>query len=64
MNDYTARATRDGRWWVVQCVEEPNAITQVARVNQVEEYLRESLAFVTGHTKDQIGSIQVVVWNQ
>lgn len=39
MIDYTATAKREGRWWVVQCVEEPNAITQVARLDQVDEYL-------------------------
>lgn len=61
MTDYTATATREGRWWVVQCVEEPNAITQVARLDQVDEYLREALAFVTGTTDDdQIGTIRVI----
>lgn len=60
MTDYTATAKREGRWWVVQCVEEPNAITQVARLNQVDEYLRESLAFVTGTTEEAIGAIRVI----
>lgn len=46
MKEYTSTATRDGRWWVVQCDQVPQALSQVARLDQVEAIHREAIAFV------------------
>lgn len=45
---FTATARRDGRWWVVQCVEHPGAISQVTRLDQAADVHREAIAFVAG----------------
>ena len=41
-----ATARKDGRWWTVQCVEYPGAISQVARLDQAVEHITEAVAFV------------------
>jgi hypothetical protein len=48
MKFFNSTARKDGRWWVVQCVEEPGAISQVARLDQAEEHQREAISMVTG----------------
>lgn len=58
MSDYTVTAERSGRWWVLQAVEAPGAISQVARLEQADQ-IREAIAFVTGDPLDQV-SISVV----
>lgn len=54
MQKFTATAERDGQWWVVQCVEHPEALSQVKRLDRAEEAQREAIAFVTGIPEDEI----------
>ncbi|MDZ7578906.1 MAG: hypothetical protein U0904_12135 [Candidatus Nanopelagicales bacterium] len=46
MTRYNAIATKVGRWWVVQCVEFPGAISQVSNLGQAAKIHREAIAFV------------------
>lgn len=43
---YTVTAERGRRWWVLQCVEHPGAISEVARLDQAATVMREAIAFV------------------
>lgn len=43
---YTVTAERGRRWWVLQCVEHPGAISEVARLDQAPTAMREAIAFV------------------
>lgn len=45
---YTVTAERGRRWWVLQCVEHPGAISEVARLDQAPTAMREAIAFVAG----------------
>jgi DNA-directed RNA polymerase sigma subunit (sigma70/sigma32) len=47
MKEFTSTARKDGRWWVVQCDQVPEALSQVARLDQAAEHQREAIAFVT-----------------
>jgi len=58
MSEYTVTAERGGKWWVLQAVEAPGAISQVTRLDKAEEII-EAIAFVTGEPVDTI-SIRVV----
>lgn len=50
---YTIRAERSGRWWVLQALEAPGAISQVARLDQADQII-EAIAFVTGESRGEI----------
>ena len=43
---YTVTAERGRRWWVLQCVEHPGAVSEVARLDQAADAMREAIAFV------------------
>ncbi|HEV7186238.1 MAG: hypothetical protein ACHP7F_02715 [Actinomycetales bacterium] len=58
MTTYTVTAERSGRWWVLQSVEAPGAISQVARLDQVNE-IKEAIAFVTSTTESEIEIVVV-----
>lgn len=45
MSSYTVIAERSGRWWSLQCVEFPGAISQVSRLSQAD-VIKEAIAFV------------------
>jgi len=45
---YTVEAEPDGRWWSLQCVQVPAAISQVAELNQGAETIREDIAWIEG----------------
>ena len=47
VTQYTVTAERSGRWWSLQCVEVPGALSQVARLDQADQ-IREAIAFVAG----------------
>ena len=47
-------AERGTRRWVLQCVEHPGALSEVTRLDQAEEMMREAIAFVAGVPEDQI----------
>jgi predicted RNase H-like HicB family nuclease len=51
---YTATARRDGPWWVVQCVEQPDAISEAARLEHAARDHREPIAFVVGVEVDDV----------
>lgn len=59
MREFTATARKDGRWWVVQCDQYPDALSQVARLGQAEAHQREAIAFVADLDEDEI-SVTVV----
>lgn len=56
---FTSTARKDGRWWVVQCDQEPGALSQVAGLDQAVELQREAIAFVTDLTVSEI-EVEVV----
>lgn len=43
---YTVTAERGRRWWVLQCVEHPGAVSEVARLDQAADAMQEAIAFV------------------
>lgn len=53
MTEYTVTAERSGRWWVLQAVEAPGAISQVARLDQAWQ-IKEAIAFVTGTPESEV----------
>jgi hypothetical protein len=46
MTRYTVTAERGRRWWSLQCVEHPGALSEVARLDQADDAMREAIAFV------------------
>lgn len=54
MKHFTSTARKDGRWWVVQCDQEPGALSQVARLDQAAELQREAISFVTDIAEEDI----------
>jgi DNA-directed RNA polymerase specialized sigma24 family protein len=54
MTVYTATAQRVGGWWMVQCDQQPGALSQVRRLDKAPEENREAIAFVTGEPAEQI----------
>ncbi len=38
------RATRDGRWWVLEAVGVPGAVSQVASLSQAETWIKDAIA--------------------
>jgi hypothetical protein len=51
---YTVEAERGRLRWSLQAVEVPGAISEVDRLTQAAEYMREAISFVTGEPQDQI----------
>lgn len=45
VKQFVVTAERTSKWWVLQAVEAPGAISQVSRLDQVNE-IREAIAFV------------------
>lgn len=54
MKQFTSTATKDGRWWVVQCDQEPGALSQVARLDQAEAHQREAISMITDLAEAEI----------
>jgi predicted RNase H-like HicB family nuclease len=54
MTRYTVTAERSGQWWALQCVEVPGAVSQVRRLDQAEDMMREAIAWVAGVPEDSI----------
>lgn len=44
--EYEVQAERDGKWWVVTVPDVPGAVTQTRRLADVDEWIREAIAFV------------------
>jgi len=53
VSHYTVTAERSGRWWSLQAVGAPGALSQVARLDQADQII-EAIAFVTGEPEEQI----------
>lgn len=61
MARYTVTAERVGRWWALQCVQVPSALSQVARLDQADQ-IREAIAFVAQVSQDEVEiDLQVVL---
>lgn len=56
-NTYTARVTRDGKWWMIH-LPEIDGLTQARRVGEVEQMARELIAVTTG---EPIADISVAI---
>lgn len=54
VSTYVVRAERGKSRWILQPVDVPSALSEVARLDQAEEASREAIAFVTGEPEDQI----------
>ena len=53
MTRYAVTAERSGKWWVLQAVDVPGAISQVARLDQADE-IKEAIAFVAGVPESEV----------
>jgi hypothetical protein len=53
MTTYRVTAERTKKWWVLQAVDAPGAISQVARLDQADQ-IKEAIAFVTGEPEETI----------
>ncbi|MCS5732027.1 helix-turn-helix domain-containing protein [Herbiconiux moechotypicola] len=53
MTHYAVTAEWTGRWWVLQAVDAPGAISQVRHLAHVDEII-EAIAFVTGQHESEI----------
>jgi len=54
VSHYTVTAERGRLYWVLQAVEAPNAITEVARLSQASEFMPEAISIATGEPEDEI----------
>lgn len=61
MKHFTSTARKDGRWWVVQCDQEPGALSQVARLDQAGDHQREAISFVTDIDESDIDKSDIEV---
>lgn len=43
---FQIHAERSGAWWLLTSPDAPGAVSQVRRLNQVDEHMREAIAFV------------------
>lgn len=50
---YTVTAEWTGRWWSLQCVEVPGAMSQVSRLDEAHQ-ICEAIAWVAGVAEDSI----------
>lgn len=65
MTSYTVTAERSGKWWALQCVEVPGALSQVARLDQAQDMIREAIAWVADVPESDIEiEMQVTVPEQ
>ena len=51
---FTVMAHRLAHGWVLQAVEAPGAISEVERLDQADEHMREAIHIVTGVPEDDI----------
>lgn len=56
---FTVTAQRGQRRWILQCVEHPGALSEVARLSEAETAIREAIAYVADLPADSF-SITVV----
>jgi|GEM_PF-1435341 len=53
MSTFVVTAERSGKWWILQAVDAPGAISQVSRLDQVDQII-EAISFVTGQAEEEI----------
>ncbi|WP_249290489.1 hypothetical protein [Mobiluncus mulieris] len=51
MKTFTVTAQRAGRWWALECAE-AGCYSQCRRLDQVDDEMREAIAWQTGLAKD------------
>lgn len=51
---YTVTAERGTHRWILQCEQYPAALSEVARLDQAADHMREAIAFVAGVPEDEI----------
>lgn len=51
MKTFTVTATPSEGWWTLQCVEVPNAISQVRELDDAESMIREAIGIVLGQSR-------------
>jgi len=52
MKTFTVTAQRGLRRWILQCVEHPGALSEVARLSEADGAIREAIAYVAGLPED------------
>lgn len=57
--EYHARATREGRWWIIT-IPELEAVTQARNVREIDEMARGAIAALTNVDEDQV-SVSVTI---
>lgn len=50
---FTIEATYDDGWWVLVC-DDPGAVSQCRRLDQVEDEMREALAYLAKIPEDEV----------
>ncbi|WP_375430487.1 hypothetical protein [uncultured Friedmanniella sp.] len=58
LEQYTVTAERSGKWWALQCVEVPGALSQVKKLEYAAEQMREPIAWIAYVPEE---SVRVVV---
>ncbi len=59
MITFTVNAQRGQRRWILQCVEHPGALSEVARLSEALAAIREAISFVADLPQDSF-AVQVV----
>ncbi|MEO6713447.1 MAG: hypothetical protein ABIM89_08480 [Mycobacteriales bacterium] len=49
---YEVRAERDGDWWLLSVPAVRGAVSQARRVSDVDDYIRDAIAYVLGVSVD------------
>jgi len=52
MTAYTVEAQRGHQRWLLQCVEHPGALSEVAHLSEAESAIREAIAYVAERAED------------
>ena len=58
---YHVDAIQDGKWWVLQVQEMPNAISQVKSLDQADEWIREAINIVSDEPEDSFDVVIIPV---
>lgn len=51
---YTVDATRSGKWWALQCVEVPGALSQAKTLAEAKRIMPEAIAFVADIPESEV----------
>lgn len=59
MKTFRTIANRDEGWWILQCVEEPGAMSQLRSLSEANDH-KEAISHLTGISEDEI-ELEVIV---